>query len=330
MGNNIFNSVGSYANPSNASLNYYATNNINIKNLVNDVKSITGLEDLFKNKIEGIVSLRLYPYKFGANPPTDDDHKVVVQGTKLAHTYGWLLNDTTTGMVQPFKIYFGYIKIDEYFNSFLDYGNYTRIELLVPFCSNVRVNANEVMGKYLHCYGVVDFGTGKITSFIYKSDSNVHFHNSETLVTTTTGTIGLDIPLTMTNDAELVKNAVSVGTSLVGSVATSFATGNALPLISGAISGAMSFQEHITRSGMPNGISSFYGDPLFRAYITRTNPIYPTNYNSLKGKPSGASAVLNTLTGFTSIKECHLENFSNATKTEIDEIYSLLKQGVIL
>lgn len=63
--------------------------------------------------------------------------------------------------------------------------------------------------------------------------------------------------------------------------------------------------------------------------INRQNAYTANAYNTLQGYPSNINVSLSTLSGYTRVKECHLEGIP-ATDEELEEIYTLLKQGVIL
>lgn len=88
-----------------------------------------------------------------------------------------------------------------------------------------------------------------------------------------------------------------------------------------------SFQNHTEQVG---GVS---GSSLCDAYPT-IYQIYPVALyeveGSLYGYPLYAYASLGTLTGFTTVSEVHLDGFSTSTESELREIESLLKSGVIL
>ena len=64
-------------------------------------------------------------------------------------------------------------------------------------------------------------------------------------------------------------------------------------------------------------------------YITRPRQNVPADYGKIKGYPSNITTQLKNLNGYTVIDEIHLENMS-ATDDEIEEIETLLKQGVII
>ena len=63
--------------------------------------------------------------------------------------------------------------------------------------------------------------------------------------------------------------------------------------------------------------------------INRKNSYNANKYYTIQGYPANEYVLLSNCKGFTKKKEVHLENIP-ATNEEIDEINTLLKEGVIL
>ena len=131
---------------------------------------------------------------------------------------------------------------------------------------------------------------------------------------------------------ESIVNVLSGGLS----GAVSGAKGGGAGMVGGALGGVIgsgyqsilnSFQNHTEQVG---GVS---GSSLIDAYPT-IYQIYPVSLyeveGSLYGYPLNSYVRLGTLTGFTTVSEVHLDGFSLSTESELNEIESLLKSGVIL
>ena len=72
---------------------------------------------------------------------------------------------------------------------------------------------------------------------------------------------------------------------------------------------------------------------ILTPYIIINRPMQSlaANFNDFNGYPSNITADLSTVAGYTEIDVIHLENMGEQiTSVEIDEIETLLKQGVIL
>lgn len=81
-----------------------------------------------------------------------------------------------------------------------------------------------------------------------------------------------------------------------------------------------------------NGVSGENGyNSIQRPYILMTIPnlSLPDNYGHYYGYPCNMTLKLGELSGFTVVSDCHLDGF-RCTKSELDEIERLLKQGVVL
>ena len=63
--------------------------------------------------------------------------------------------------------------------------------------------------------------------------------------------------------------------------------------------------------------------------LTRPRQCVPSNYQKYSGFPSMMTRELSKVSGFTIIDKIFLKNIS-ASESEIDEIKSILKEGVIL
>lgn len=63
--------------------------------------------------------------------------------------------------------------------------------------------------------------------------------------------------------------------------------------------------------------------------VERPRQSLAKGYNTFEGYPSNITSRLGDLSGYTAVESVHLEGI-NATDSEISEIESLLKGGVIL
>ena len=63
--------------------------------------------------------------------------------------------------------------------------------------------------------------------------------------------------------------------------------------------------------------------------ITRPKPAEADNFNKFYGKPSNKTVRLSSCSGYTRVKDVHVDNIV-ATDNELSEIEQLLKEGVII
>ena len=64
--------------------------------------------------------------------------------------------------------------------------------------------------------------------------------------------------------------------------------------------------------------------------VKRPVEVAARNYNDFYGYPANTTGRLSTFSGYTRVKDVHVENISGATAEEKQEIENLLKSGVIV
>lgn len=302
---------------------------------------IDNIQLLFQTPAENIVSLRCYPFdvKSAMGIATEDGNifiSVVDTEIKGSAIYGYSMPIFNLGS----------ITIPEYFNSFLDYAPYTKIELYLPYIGFINLDVNEVMGKTINIEYVVDIFSGKCTAFISRGTSG-----NKTIIMEVDGTIGIDVQIGGGQGAEIARNmlklgigatagAISLGAGAVtAGMAKTAGTAGSIASISGASAGYLANttinaiqagQTHISKGGATQSGVNFFAPQNCYLVITRPSPKYPADYNHTVGRPSGMYATLGDLTGYTVVDSIHVEGLDTATSDEITEVERLLKQGVIL
>lgn len=79
-------------------------------------------------------------------------------------------------------------------NCFLDYSPYTKMQLYVPFCGTIDIDAADFMGRTLSVEMCIDFTTGAVTAYVLAN---------QLVVTSLTGNCAVDIPITGTEQATI-------------------------------------------------------------------------------------------------------------------------------
>ena len=224
--------------------------------------------------------------------------------------------------------------------SFLDYSPFTLYEIFIPYYGFVSLSGEAILGKVLKVFYLVNYEDGTATAYIYNvTDKKVLFSGQ--------CVIGVKVSLSSSNALEIANQktalALNTGINLIGSalsVAGGIATENPITTASGVLKATSTIGNAITTynqlydlgtvgvSSGSDGLSN-----IQKVFIKKTRSI-PINYNneflSLYGKPLNEYRKLSELTGFTQIKEVHIEGFDNANDSEINEIDALLKSGIIL
>lgn len=213
----------------------------------------------------------------------------------------------------------GTLNVQEFWGSALDYNPYTEAQIWVPMVGFRDLDINDIMGKTIHLkynYSIFD---GNLTAQLMCGNAVLYKWPGNVLET---------IPVSQRVN-EKMKAIISGAGTMLGGVASGGGAGLAAGAISAAINVAFA-QTHVTRSGNMEGSTGLLDD--FMPYLIIKRPIQSlaAGFKTQKGYPSNMSAVLNTCSGYTEVEYIHLTGISGATDTELEEIESLLKDGVII
>ena len=327
----------------------------NLNALINSKDFATSMAQFFSNSGEFVLSLKAYPFNVVNWLNLSMDEKgVLCDSVKIGGDYvtkikGAEVRTATTPFNQV-----GLFKITNVYNNFLDYAPYTKMYLFLPYIGYIDLDVNLIkrnLGRtgevYLSINYAVDFDTGKCTAYILGARA-INTDNtlvSPLLIDMKDGVIGFEIPLGRTNASEIAKGYLTTGlTAIGGAVATALTGGYALPLAvstfaSSSVSLINSSQQHVQKGTIGTIKNAFCTTQAPFILVERPQPINiskdENNNNvyaiaSLKGKPCGLKTRLSVISGFTKVESVHLENFTNATEDELQEIETLLKTGVIL
>lgn len=213
----------------------------------------------------------------------------------------------------------GSLSLKEYWGSALDYAPYTDIEIFLPFCGMKTIRIEDAQALTLVLKYYVDVLTGSCVAFLKCGQSVLY---------TFTGNCLQHIPVT-SQSSDLLKNSISAA----GALGVGMMTGNPAAAASGAAYGAINTatsKNHVQRSGDLAGSAGILGD--FTPYVIIHRPIQSLakGYNQFKGYPCNITYTLSNLNGYTEVEHVHLTGISGATDAELEEIESLLKEGVII
>lgn len=208
-------------------------------------------------------------------------------------------------------------------DTFLDYAPYAKFSIYLPYIGVKDVDANDFVG---HTIGVIYHGdtvTGGVTAYITK-DGSVMYQYS--------GCCALNIPLSADNWGNTIAGAVQIATSLVTGGAVAGAAGVGMAAAKGAASVAANpslLSPQVSHSGAVSGGAGCMA-VQYPFVIREAVRFHSTKgFNKFSGYPSYYMRSLGEVSGFTTVLDVHLENVQ-ATRGEIAEIETLLKNGVIL
>lgn len=283
---------------------------------ISDWLNDTSIFASFEERAQGILSLKLVNWV--STPPGLTAQTFSIRGSSI--TKGELPNEVLT---QQFDVQtLGDFSVEKFFDNYLDYDK-TSIKIYLPFSGTYELNPSLLVGGTCTLTATVDFLTGDI---IY--NINVRRDSIDSTIYTFNGNCAFDIPITSIDYSGKISGAINAAMSIAGSAMT----GNVISAGNGAIQGIKALKDpgQIQTNG---AMSKTLGVMAVRyPYLIIERPVMtmPSNYGSIYGWKTSVGGQLGSFSGVTVVKDLHLEDITGATSQEIDEIESLLKEGVIL
>lgn len=196
------------------------------------------------------------------------------------------------------------------FSNFLD-TDYTIVQLFLPFIGFIDLNTKEVMGKNISVVYSAEILSGSCLASVSANG---------TVIGTYTGQVSMQLPVTG-------KNYASAYTAIAKGFAEGAAIGGAVGAGIGATVGLLS--EKTQRSGQFSTNSGFLGS--YRPYLVIGRPIPDAgSFQNVIGYVSNKTGTIGSFSGFCQFREVQLSGCSGATLDELQQIKTMLKEGVIL
>lgn len=209
----------------------------------------------------------------------------------------------------------------------------------IPYVGYVNISPQDFINKRIIIFYNVDYSSGKGIVNVYNYTDKILIYYCECQ-------LGRSVPITYSNYYDYISNIT--GTSIKSAISSVVGlgmtvggtlTGN-IPLAIAGTSTAINSLGSIANSAITNHITgtSAVNDVSLNALQPQTFFIkcivpQPINEDSIRyeyGLPLNKHLLLSDLKGMTICNNVHLDNISNATKTEQDEIKSLLENGVYI
>ena len=254
------------------------------------------------NPIENIISCKDIPFSIGGG--TD---KTIKLGNVDTGVNGEKVNTNFS------EVTIGSITIPKKYNNFLDLAPYTKVTIYLPYIGFKELDVTQIMGKSITVKYAVDVITGGCIAEIFCSNTRLYEFS---------GQVGIDIPITASNRAQVeagyISNAVSSGADLV--------TGDVLGASETMLSSAFSkYRYSSTGAPSPSCVASVNRT----CYIVIDRPTYDNLkiFNHTRGRMCNLSKKIGNLKGFT-ICDSHIDlSGIVATDAEKEEIIKILSSG---
>lgn len=269
-------------------------------------------------------------------------------GDRGHHKFGtYTFSTELTSIASPYKtVDCGKLLIEKYYGSAFDYSPYTSIQIFLPFLGMRELDIDEVMGKEIGVVYHCNAYDGSLIAYITTPINGV-----DSVIAQYTGNCMQQVPFGAGDFSGCVRAALSIATSVVGSIAAAGAAGASLakagaeagkvasgavkaagesaPSITDSISNVMGLKPHVEKASVAAGSPGQLA--CMKPFILRRIPrqSLPSNYMQLNGYPSNIGGKLSDFSGYTEIQQIQLSGV-NLTEPEIAEILDTLKGGVII
>ena len=215
----------------------------------------------------------------------------------------------------------GTIKLSEKFYNVFDYSPYTEINLYLPFVGIVRLDAGDVMRSSIHIVYHVDVLSGACLAEV-----KVIRDGSGGTLYQYSGNASVTLPISSGSYMGIVSSIAGIAGGIVGTIASG---GAALPMIASAAGSALNARTRVEHSGSFSGNAGAMGGKIPYLIVSRPQTALAKDFDQYIGYPANFTATIGSCKGYIKVVESHLEGI-NATNSELEEIDSILKDGVIV
>lgn len=238
-------------------------------------------------------------------------------------------------------------------DSVLDYSPYSRLGIYLPFIGYQELDIDECRNNSLHLIYRIDILSGTVVAIIRIQERDIYQF---------TGNCLTQLPLTSMDAQTMISNAVNIGIAAAGAGATGAvaSAGDALTaenlangditaagaelqnaqramqvsnaggsLAAATANGMMGMKPNFKKSGGIGASASLISVMQPYLFLTTPRQSMPENYNKVCGFPCNVGGTLGDFEGFTVVEDIRLNGLV-ATSPEVEEIYQLLKSGVII
>ena len=268
------------------------------------------IKKLFNDPMQAIIGL----HKVYATPATSGSQTIKV---------GYLDSGVSANVVsnQYTTVDCGTVTLSEYFHNVFDYSPYTQINLYLPFIGIVSLDNADVMRSSIHIVYHVDVLSGACLAEV-----KVTRDGAGGTLYQYTGNASVTLPISSGSYMGIVSSIASIAGGIAGTIASG---GAALPMIASAAGSALNARAKVEHSGGFSGNAGAMGGKIPYLIISRPQVALASNFQKYIGFPANYTTKLSNCAGYVKVLECHIENV-NATNSELTEIDSLLKGGIIV
>lgn len=265
---------------------------------------------LFNDPMQSIISL----HKIYATPH--------IGGTATIKV-GYLDSQVPSDWVdqQYIEVDCGSVSILETSGNVIDYMSDIRIYL--PFIGIVNLDVADVMRGVVGVKYRIDVITGTLVAFV----SITRDAGAGGVIYQYTGSMAESYPLSSGSFMGIITGVLGIAAGVAGTVATG---GLAAPALLGAAAGISAMHTKVEHSNGFSGNAGALAAKKPYIIISRPQASMSNGIGGNIGWPANYFVRLSQCSGYTRVKSIHLSGISGATDTELSQIETLLKEGVII
>lgn len=281
----------------------------------------------FKSVVPSIETLSYYLIDLfmipAVLPVTDQKYPI-----KLGKTFFWAGGEeklSSKVVTKQFvKLSCGELKIEPYWNGFMDYNPHTKLILYLPYIGYHAINTDWYMGKTLAINYIIN---------VYNGDCVAQLTADGVLMETFNGNCKIDISYSgqgsIMNSIKGMLQMTAGAVKVVGSLVSGGAIGGMSGL--GDIAGGIdTYNKEATHStGQMGSVMGLMSNQKPYLIIEKPRQSVPRNYSEENGLPVNVSGKLGGFKGYTVVNRIDVNNCT-CTDEEKQELEQLLSAGVIL
>ena len=245
----------------------------------------------------------------------------------------------------------GSIVCRAYYGSCFDYSPYTKVQLFLPFIGYVELDPDEIMDMAITVKYHIDVCTGDCVAFV----SSALVSETARVIGQYNGNCGVQIPITRSNYDNVIASGMNLlaasagavgmyraGAASIGAASLAGASDEAIAgreiglnatlssrLGAATMSAVAGAKSSVSRNGTLGGSCGLMGMLKPHLLVHTPRQSKPSNYMEMRGYPANIGGNVGDFTGYLEVCDVRLNNIP-ATIDEINEIYELLKGGIII
>lgn len=234
--------------------------------------------------LQSVISLSVFPWDItnvnwiGCN--TTAGAEITISGWNSGVTGNYI-----TGATSAF-IELGSFNVEHRHNNFLDYAPYTTVSVYVPYCGEIELPTNLVMGQSVRVFLIYDIPSGSCRAVIKSSNGAI--------LGTIAGNFSSEIEVTSSEAGLKKQSIISTSLNTTGQVVStaigvvkediSAATGGIVGSLGAVSQSIASMNKNYTSSvGTTDGMVNFFMPDQCYIKITRPKVSIPSNYGHTTG-----------------------------------------------